>query len=71
MRDGKVFGLYFRYQNLEGTYHATFRDGNLEMEIFLSLNRDGNFFPSLNRDGNFFPSLNRDGNFRLYSSFFL
>ena len=27
-RDEKVFGLYFRSQNLEGTYRATFRDGN-------------------------------------------
>ena len=40
---------------------ATFRDGNLETEIFPSLNRDGNCFSSLNRDGNCFPCLNRDG----------
>ena len=32
------------------------------MEIFLSLNREGNNFPSLNRDGNCFSSLFRDGN---------
>ena len=43
-RDGKVFGLYFRFQNLEGAYRATFRDGNLETEIFPCLNRDGNCF---------------------------
>ena len=61
-RDGKVFGLYFRSQNLEGTYRATFRDGNLETEIFPCLNRDGNNFLSLNRDENCFPSLFRDGN---------
>ena len=61
-RDEKVFGLYFLSQNLEGTYHATFRDINLETKIFPSLNRDGNCFPSLNRDGNCFPSLFRDGN---------
>ena len=66
-RDGKVFGLYFRYQNLEETYRATFRDGNLEKEIFSCLKRNGNNFPSLNRDGNCFPSLFIDGNvFRLY-----
>ena len=61
-RDGKVFGLYFWSQNLEGTYRGIFRDGNLETEIFPCLNRDGNNFPSLNRDGNNFQSLNRDGN---------
>ena len=61
-RDGKVFGFYFQSQNLEGTYRATFRDGNLETEIFPYLNRDGNNFPSLNRGGKCFPSLNRDGN---------
>ena len=47
---------------MEGIYRATFRDGNLETEIFPYLNRDGNNFPSLNRGGNCFPSLNRDGN---------
>ena len=47
---------------MEGTYRATFRDGNLETEIFPCLNRDENNFPSLNRDGNCFPSLFRDGN---------
>ena len=60
-RDGKVFDLYFRFQNLEGTYRATFRDENLETEIFPCLNRDGNNFPSLIRDGNCFQSLFRDG----------
>ena len=44
--------LYFRSQNLEGTYRAAFRDGNLETEIFTCLNREGNNFPSLNRDRN-------------------
>ena len=41
-KDGKVFGLYFSSQNLEGTYRATFRDDNLETEIFPSLNKDKN-----------------------------
>ena len=49
----KVFGLYFRSQNLKGTYRTTFRDGN----YFPSLFRDGNYFPSLFRDINYFPSL--------------
>ena len=33
-RNGKVFSLYFLSPNLERTYRATFRDGNLEMKIF-------------------------------------
>ena len=59
----KVFGLYFPSQNLEGTYRATFRDGNLKTKIYPCLNRDGNNFPSLFRDGNYFPSLFRDRNY--------
>ena len=59
----KVFGLYFRSQNLKGTYRTTFRDENLETKIYPCLNRDGNYFPSLFRDGNYFPSLFRDINY--------